>query len=127
MARRSSAVAIGPKIISEIPAEDLPPRCDARHRIAASIADLCNMRFYALSDAAGARLNSGTQLRDIALAHLPGDRHREHAVLAGFREVAQMRFHAGHEPALAGLNVCAQFLDVASAGLARLLCYRGRS
>jgi hypothetical protein len=59
------------------------------------IAHLCHVRFCAGSDTAGARHNTGTQFRNIGLAHLSGHRHREHAVLAGWRQVGQMRFYAG--------------------------------
>ena len=73
------------------------------------------------ADAAGARHNSGAQLRNVALAHLSGDGHREQAFLAGFRQAGQIRFDAGLDPAITGLNAGAQLFDVAGAGIAAWL------
>ena len=88
------------------------------HRILARIAHFCHVRFYAGSDTAGSWHNTGTQVRNVGLAHLSGHRHREHAVLAGWRQVGQMRFYAAFDPAFTVLNADAQCLDIARAGLA---------
>jgi hypothetical protein len=100
--RKEGATGPGPVplaraiIILKIPApQDFLARRGLGHRIPARIAHLCHVRFYAGSDTAGARHNTGTQFRNIGLAHLSGHRHREHAVLAGWRQVGQMRFYAG--------------------------------
>src|SRR6516165_9284395 len=107
--------------------QDLLARRGLGHRIPARIAHVCHVRFYAGSDTAGARLNTGTQFRNVGLAHLSGHRHREQAVLTGWRKVFQMRFYAGLDPAFAGLNAGTQRLDIAGAGLACLLCHCDRT
>src|SRR5215470_15326889 len=99
--------------------QDFPACRGSGHRILARIAHLCHVRFYAGSDAAGTRLNTATQFRNIGLAHLSGHRHCEHDVLAGWRQLGQMRFYAGLDPAFARLNAGAQFLDIGGAGLTR--------
>jgi hypothetical protein len=113
------------RFLKILAAEEFPARRGLGHRILARIAHLCHVRFYAGSYSASARHNTGTQFRNIALAHLSGHRHREQAVLAGRRQLAQMRFYAGLDPAFAGLDVGAEFLDVAGAGQVRLLCHGG--
>jgi hypothetical protein len=108
-------------------AQDFLARRGLGHRILARITHLCHVRFYAGSDTAGARHNTGTQLRNIGLAHLSGYRHREYAVLAGWRQAGQMRFYADLDPAFAGLNAGAQCLDIAGAGFGRQLCRGDRT
>ena len=124
MYRKEGATGLGPvpfpsryTMTLEIPApEDFPARHSPGHRIPARITHLCHVRFYAGSDTTSTRHNTGTQFRNIGLAHLSGHRHRKHAVLAGWRQVGQMRFYAGLDPTIAGLNASTQCLDIAGAG-----------